>query len=262
MNEGVIYKNGEFLFLDKNSPEDIINFRNLIAYKSDIKGDTYFYGYAFRKDIDSKIRTKFIEGIKNISFSIPEIERRNFIINAVSKFLAVVRVNRFDCLVYPRSERTIINWEIAKQISRAIRTSNCEVFELVKNLPQNVKFDYKRFELEFINAPTLNGKPRYTDKQRLEVYEHISKMMERIHSVSYFSIAKEVKPKYRPFIKDYLKFETHESEELFKSLDKPNILVIDDINTSFSTLEEIIRIIREVNLDSRIMIFTLIGKIF
>ena len=39
-----------------------------------------------------------------------------------------------------------------------------------------------------------------------------------------------------------------------------NILVVDDINTSGSTLDEILRVLNRVNRNANIFVFTLIGN--
>lgn len=58
----------------------------------------------------------------------------------------------------------------------------------------------------------------------------------------------------------FLKFKNEESEKAFAALNNPNILVVDDINTSGATLNEIIRIAKKVNPQSKIFIFTILGK--
>lgn len=50
------------------------------------------------------------------------------------------------------------------------------------------------------------------------------------------------------------------NNELISQINSGNILIVDDVNTSGSTLREIIRIIREINKDCNIFIYTLIGK--
>ena len=49
-------------------------------------------------------------------------------------------------------------------------------------------------------------------------------------------------------------------EKLCETIRKQNVLVIDDVNTSSSTLNEILRSLRIVNDDNKITIFSLIGR--
>ena len=49
-------------------------------------------------------------------------------------------------------------------------------------------------------------------------------------------------------------------EELCAAVHKQNILIIDDVTTSGSTLNEILRTLRILNEDNEITIFSLIGR--
>lgn len=49
-------------------------------------------------------------------------------------------------------------------------------------------------------------------------------------------------------------------EELCEQIRKQNILIIDDVTTSGSTLNEILRTLRIINKDNKITIFSLIGR--
>lgn len=50
------------------------------------------------------------------------------------------------------------------------------------------------------------------------------------------------------------------NEELSSMIRQKNVLVIDDVTTSGSTLNEILRILRILNEDNEITIFSLIGR--
>ena len=49
-------------------------------------------------------------------------------------------------------------------------------------------------------------------------------------------------------------------EELCQTIREQNVLVIDDVTTSGSTLGEVLRTLRILNEDNRITIFSLIGR--
>ena len=55
-------------------------------------------------------------------------------------------------------------------------------------------------------------------------------------------------------------FANKEDEDLCTSIRKQNVLVIDDVTTSGSTLNEILRTLRILNEDNEITIFSLIGR--
>ena len=86
-------------------------------------------------------------------------------------------------------------------------------------------------------------------------------MLEMIHQKDYFTIAKDVKKsKLRPYIMNFLRFESEEERELCSMVRQQNVLVIDDVTTSGSTLNEVLRTLRILNEDNEITIFSLIGR--
>ena len=86
-------------------------------------------------------------------------------------------------------------------------------------------------------------------------------MLDLIHHKDYFTIARDVKKsRFRPYMMNFLRFATKEDEELCATIRKQNILVIDDVTTSGSTLGEILRTLRILNEDKNITIFSLIGR--
>lgn len=86
-------------------------------------------------------------------------------------------------------------------------------------------------------------------------------MVELIHQKDYFTIAKDVKKsRFRPYIMNFLKFATEADEQLCRSIRQQNILIVDDVTTSGSTLNEILRTLRILNEDNNIIIFSIIGR--
>ena len=86
-------------------------------------------------------------------------------------------------------------------------------------------------------------------------------MIDLIHKKDYFTIAKDVKKsRFRPYMMHFLKFANREDEQLCASIRKQNVLIIDDVTTSGSTLNEILRTLRILNEDNEITIFSLIGR--
>ena len=59
---------------------------------------------------------------------------------------------------------------------------------------------------------------------------------------------------------DFLKFASETDERLCASICQQNVLIIDDVTTSGSTLNEILRTLRILNEDNEITIFSLIGR--
>jgi len=58
----------------------------------------------------------------------------------------------------------------------------------------------------------------------------------------------------------FLKFANEEDEQLCTSIRNQNVLIIDDVTTSGSTLNEMLRTLRILNEDNNITVFSLIGR--
>ena len=133
--------------------------------------------------------------------------------------------------------------------------------ELVKNLPVNISFDMDAFEHQYLDDVLENGRARYTEAQKDEVRHSINQMLDLIHKKDYFTIAKDVKKsRFRPYMMQFLKFASKVDEELCATIRHQNVLVIDDVATSGSTINEILRTLRILNEDNDITIFSLIGR--
>lgn len=121
--------------------------------------------------------------------------------------------------------------------------------ELVKSAPKDIEFDWEPF-----NADYADDGNRY--RQSREYVEKV--LIPKIQNLDYFSLANSVKTKYRKYITNL--FQISEADLIrLSGLQGKNILVIDDINTSGSTIDEILRIIEKVNSSCNIFIYTLIG---
>jgi len=245
-------ENFKFDFL-KDSENDIIK---LAAYKlntSNHSNNVYWFGYRFEPSSSSKQRTDFINYIKGTGSGrkISDSDLRKFIelpLNALSRLVSLYSIN---CTVYPISGRSQLVSKMIKVIyDNTPHNANRCSFELVKKSPIEIEFDWDGFEMNFADNPNYG-----------QMVEHVKEdILPKIKRLDYFSLAHNVKPKYRPFIKNYLGFPDIEKLEEFSKLKGENILIVDDINTSGSTLNEILRILNEVNDQCNIFIYTLIGK--
>ena len=133
--------------------------------------------------------------------------------------------------------------------------------ELVKNLPANITFDMDAYEQQYLDDVLENGCPRYTAAQKDEAKQSINQMLDLIHKKDYFTIAKDVrKSRFRPYMMQFLKFASKADEQLCAIIRQQNVLIVDDIATSGSTINEILRTLRILNEDNNITIFSLIGR--
>lgn len=250
---GISVKEHDFQFdFDDDSESDIIKLASYQLKCSKFKNKAYWFGYQFEPNASSQDRTAFINKLKGIggeSFS--QSDLRRFIelpMNALSCKINSYKITNF---IFPMSGRSQLVAKMVKIIHEWLsRKTKSSTFELVKQAPTNVKFDWQTFEDDYMDNPNY-----------LQMVKHVrEEIMPAIHSLDYFSLAHNVKPKYRPYITNYLGFPDLSKLEQFASLKGENILIVDDISTSGSTLNEILRILNEVNDCCNIYVYTLIGK--
>ena len=237
---------------DSDSVDDIISLTGTKLYDSTIGDNIYWFGYKFNDNVSRKDRKDFADWIKGLAETKPTQQQYEQIISRPINQLYIDNgVEDIGLIVSPRSNRSDLVQRMLRVIGNlfphSIRRSSVE---LVKNANKNVEFDWDLFNEEFTGD----------SKQYQDIKSYIeSELLPKIHSGEYFSIARDVKPKYRPYIKDYL---IADSMTKNKILDVGNgsILIVDDINTTSSTINEILKVIKSINPNCTIYIFTLIGK--
>lgn len=101
----------------------------------------------------------------------------------------------------------------------------------------------------------LNGKINLYDYD-LVIYPESSSQVNQYMLRYIYRFAQPTLRKYE----DIQKLDTESGETLCTTIRNQNILVIDDITTSGSTLNEILRALRILNEDNSITIFSLIGR--
>lgn len=251
---GVRPDDGDYIFDYRyNLPTDIIEIAQPQLYVSSIRNRIYWFGYMFKESVSSKQRTAFIHYIKGIgNHVISDHDLIQFIELPLGELDKRINMYSLDCLVYPTSGRSKL---VSKMISVINAYTSHEMgrvsFELVKKAPTEVEFDWEQLESDTANDPN-----QYRQMRRYA--EDV--ILPAIRELDYFSLAQNVKPKYRKYIMNYLGFANERELEKFSKLQGSNILVVDDINTSGSTLNEILRILNKVNQDCNIYVYTLIGN--
>ena len=249
----------KFVFdFEHDGNDDIISLTGS-GYQVEAFGKCFYYGYEFSDQIDGATRSAFI---KHVKFSEPlqdNPDLTSFIKKAIDNLSHQINLYDYNLVVMPESSSRV-NQYMLRYIYRFAQPT-LRKMELVKNLPANISFDMDAYEEQYLNDVLENGRPRYTKEQKEEAKQSITQMLELIHKKDYFTIAKDVKKsRFRPYMMQFLKFNSKADEELCATIRKQNILIIDDIATSGSTLGEILRTLRILNEDNNITIFSLIGR--
>lgn len=248
-----------FVFdFEHDGTEDIISLTGR-GYQVEAFGKCFYYGYEFADQVDGAVRSAFI---KHVKFSEPiqdNPELTHFIKKAVDNLSHQIDLYNYDLVVMPESSSQV-NQYMLRYIYRFAQPL-LRKMDLVKNLPSHIQFDMDAYEQQYLNDVLENGRARYTEAQKDEVRQSINQMLDLIHKKDYFTIAKDVKKsRYRPYVMQFLRFANKEDEELCATIRKQNVLIVDDVATSGSTLGEILRTLRILNEDNEITIFSLIGR--
>ena len=259
--KGITYNKEEdncsFSFSHDNE-SGIVRLRR-VGFQSTIFNKCYYYGYEFDPDIDSSLRELFIKSIKFPDVSVSVKDKNTFIGNAVRNLDIDINLIKYDTLVYPQSMSELTR-DMIKYLSRWAGPKYVYI-ELIKELPSKIEFDYERFSVEVLDSILPSGKARYTEAQKKQVLSNIEDLMSNIHKSDYFSIARDIKKtKYRPYIKNYYKFKDEKDRDLFMCLENSNVLIVDDIATSGTTISHLLKTIRSLNDKNNITVFCLLGK--
>lgn len=223
-------------------------------------GKCFYYGYEFGDNVDGNVRSAFIKHLKFPEHPLRETtDLTQFIQRAIDKLNDCIDLYDYDLVVMPESSSEVNDYMV-KYIYRFAQPM-LRTMELVKALPENVSFDMDAYSVAYLNKKLENGRPRYTEAQKEQVRQSVREMLNLIHKKDYFTIAKDVKKaKWRPYITQFLRFASDEDKRLCEKIQNQNVLVIDDITTSGSTFNEVMRSLRVLNENNKIAIFSLIGR--
>lgn len=261
LNEGVEYNGDVFeIKFESNSTKSIIEIDELPLSVYDGLDYTFYFGYKFSDNSDSKTRKEFFNALRFPNkFKINLNDRREFIHQAMIKLHDVLDLRSLDFVIFPKS-RSELNMEIINEIRFETGKNKPITIELIKELPANITFDYDSF-MENELESTKNGRYRYTNKQKLEQLKIVEDMMKNINSSNYFSIGEVKGNKYKKYFTNYLLIDEKYRKQLEMILDSDKVLIIDDVTTTKTTIVKCVQTIRSIiGPKIPIYVFTLIGK--
>lgn len=258
---GVTFDDAEKKFVfdfEHDGAEDIVSLTG-DGYQVEAFGKCFYYGYEFSDQVDGSVRSAFIKYVKFTEDLQENPDLTHFIKKAIDNLDKQINLYDYDLVVMPESSSKV-NQYMLRYIYRFAQPT-LRKMELVKSLPASISFDMDAYEQSYLNDVLENGRPRYTEAQKEEAKKSINDMLDLIHQKDYFTIAKDVKKsRFRPYMMNFLRYATNEDEELCSKIRQQNVLVIDDVTTSGSTLNEVLRTLRILNEDNDIRIFSLIGR--
>lgn len=249
----------QFVFdFEHDGTDDVVSLTGN-GYKVEAFGKCFYYGYEFGEEVCGSLRSAFIKRVKFSENLQEDTALTQFIQKAINDLSHKINLYDYDLVVMPESSSRVNNYML-RYIYRFAQPT-LRKMELVKNLPATISFDMDAFSEAYLNDVLENGRPRYTEAQKEEVRQQIGQMLDLIHQKDYFTIAKDVKKsRFRPYMMEFLRFASPADEQLCRTIREQNVLVIDDVTTSGSTLGEVLRTLRILNEDNSISIFSLIGR--
>ena len=253
--EGVKFVIPSFNFdFEHDNEEDVIKLNGSLK-SSEIFNSIYFFQYEFEKDISSKLRSEFIHALKFDQNLIGKENINKFIDKALVNLNKAINLSTVDIVLYPQSSSSLTK-DIVDKIDYFTDADKYIKIELIKKQILEINFNWDKFNkyCELKDIP---------DNIKEIMIKKMNKMLDNIHSLDYFSIAKHIKDqKYKRFLKNIYKFYDDNSINLLKTIKNKKILIIDDIYTSGITIEQIIKAYQMLNPDdsNSLTVFTLIGK--
>ena len=226
--------NGYAFNFSRDEFNDIINTVSVEVNITSFSDNIYYFGYEFTKNTNSIERANFIKWLKKLKVSEVNNDITSFIDRPLIQLNKEINLNSISAFIYPMSSQNDLLKIIKREVVRCLPHSvNKYSIDLVKNLPEDIQFDWESFEAIYKDEDisTYRNMKKYIRNE----------LLPSIRKSEYFSIGRDVKPKYRQFFMNYLKFEDKKQEELLRQIQKGSILLIDDVNTSGSTLNEILR---------------------
>lgn len=255
ISEGVKFKAPSFIFdFEHDGVDDIIALNGQLK-SSNVYGNTYFFQYEFGKDIPSNARTDFIHDLKFDQDRLGKDNVDRFIETALANLNKAVNLSNVDIVIYPQSSSSLTK-DIVDRIDSFTDSEKYIKIEVVKKSIDEINFNWSKFEKYCENHNVPSDAKAIMQKKMM-------KMLDDIHSLDYFSIAKNIKgQKYKKFLSTIYKFYDDKTIKLLKTIEDKKILVIDDIYTSGTTIEQIIKSYQILDPDDSnvLTVFTLIGK--
>lgn len=258
---GINYNEQDKCFVfdfEHDGRSDMVNLTGK-GYQVEAFGHCFYYGYEFADDVSGALRTEFIRQLKFTPSLHEHPDLTRFIKKAIDDLHSRINLYDYNLVVMPQSSSKV-NQYMLRYIYRFAQPT-LRGMELIKALPSAISFDMDAFAQQYLDDVLEDGRPRYTQAQKAEVMRSIEQMLNHIHQKDYFTIAKDVKKsRFRPYMMQFLRFANDADAQLCATLRRQNVLIIDDVTTSGSTLNEMLRTLRILNEDNHIAIFSLLGR--
>ena len=209
----------------------------------------YAYNYTQKATTEEKrIVRNYLKDMKNID----EID--DFVDNGVLKLNAVKDIRSFGAFIYikPRKPLSLIS-RIQSYLLDYSSPFSVD-FHLVKKCYSEVTFDKNKLEV-------ILKKKHWSPVNIEDTVNNVEYKFQQLKkSGKLFEMKKFIPRQVREAFTDFLKFESKETEEVYRNLQGVDVLAFDDFLTSGSTVKEIIRYLDAINPNNKLTIFILVNQ--
>lgn len=242
--EGILYNptTKEFDFdWSLDTPEDVVHLTQTKIGATKFRKRMYYFGYKINTNgkVDKEYKKLFLQFIKS------GVNNDSRITEMVSKcvecFYTASEITNFDYIAKlpSQSKLNALIVELIKEFD------DPQEVELIKKPTEELEFDWDKFKENF------KGDEEYFNK----FYAYINNYIATLKKNPYFSISK-VRRQYRKYLKPMLIF----GEDKIENTQNTNLLLIDDIMSSRSSLDMAINLLDQIDFKGTITILTLINN--
>ena len=234
---------------DKNKDILLLDGFEASSFNEDDVQYIYAYNYTQKATAEEKrIVRNYLKDMKNID----EID--DFVDNGVLKLNAVKDIRSFRAFIYikPRKPLSLIS-RIQSYLLDYSSPFSVD-FHLVKKCYSEVTFDKNKLE-------TILKKKHWSPVNIEDTINNVEYKFQQLKkSGKLFEMKKFIPRQVREAFTDFLKFESKETEEVYRNLQGVDVLAFDDFLTSGSTVKEIIRYLGAINPNNKLTIFILVNQ--
>lgn len=200
-----------------------------------VKDLYYFSSYTTSKNIDKGLRDKFLRDLK--SKKISQLDYNELITVGVSLLNDFIDLNNIDVILMPKSSSPLLT-DIISEVQLYIDKNKTKIYKdyFIKNSIDNIILDYDKFK---------DSKPSSLNSFNKQYQNAISTGEFKIKDIKFIPFRRLIK-NFLTINKDITNTDPSDIDNVANMLDS-NILVIDDIITSNTTLMEMNRILKELS---------------
>lgn len=243
--EGIkLNSSGEFEFdFISDSEDDIVSFNRRFIHSSKYKKLPKYYGYKFNATASSSNKSAFLHYIKDEkALNTPNMQK--LIYNCIDDFFTACEVKHFDYILKTPSKSRLVS-DMCETIANEF--DDATIVDLTKVPTSEMDFDW---DLLRSKLPSSYGEEGFT-----KIKAFLSNMLKN-KSSEYFSVSKNVPPKYRQYLKPITTF----GETTIDLTNAKNILIVDDTFTTGYTFYSTIKLLRDSKFEGNIYILSLINN--